>query len=157
MAIRRLHNFHIRPSYSLAVTQSVDNRKLCVKTIPPLQSGVTEAEIVNELSNQVSGVIRVKFIARRWLQLEFESHRHAALARRLLVPGNIAIFGRVEIKQVDWADPEVESKPGMVPESNNMPQLPHHPWGGDEKVVVVSNVAAHLGWVKQRCATGSTS
>ena len=45
----------------------------------------------------MSAVISVKFIARRWLQLEFESHRHAALARRLLVPGNIAIFRRVEI------------------------------------------------------------
>ena len=145
MAIRRLHNFHIRPGYPLAVTQSVDNRKLCVKTVPPLQAGVTEAGIVNELCTQVSGVIRVKFIARRWLQLEFESHRHAALARRLLVPGNIAIFGRVEIKQVDWADPEVAAKPGKVPESNNMSQLPQHPRVGDEKVVVVSNVAANLG------------
>ena len=99
----------------------------------------------------VSGVIRVKFIARRWLQLEFESHRHAALARRLLVPGNIAIFGRVEIKQVDWADPEVAAKPGKVPESNNMLQLPQHPRVGDEKVVVVSNVAADLGEAEKRC------
>jgi len=150
MAIRKLHNFHIRPGYPLAVTQSVDNRKLCVKTIPPLQSGVTEAEIVDELSTQVMGVIRVKFIARRWLQLEFESHRHAALARRLLVPGNIAIFGRVEIKQVDWADPEVEAKPGKVPEFNTMPQLPQHPRVGDEKVVVVSNVSADLGEAETR-------
>ena len=57
---------------------------------------------MTELCTQVSGVIRVMIIARRWLQLEFESHRHAALARRLLVPGNIAIFGRVEIKQLQF-------------------------------------------------------
>ena len=131
----------------LAVIQRACNWKIRVKTIPPLQSGVTEEEIVNELSTQVTGVIKVKFIARRWLQLEFESHRHAALARRLLVPGNIAIFGRVEIKQVDWADPEVEAKPGKSPESNTMPE---HPRVGDEKVVVVSNVAANLGEAETR-------
>ena len=143
LAIRKLHNFHIRPGYPLAVIQSVDNRKLCVKTVPPLQTGVTEEEIVTELSSQVSGVLRAKFIARRWLQLEFESHRHAALARRLLVPGNIAIFGRVEIKQVDWADPEVESKPGRVAEFTTVPH--QHSRVGDEKVVVVTNVATGVG------------
>ena len=66
-------------------------------------------------------MIRVMIIARRWLQLEFESHRHAALARRLLVPSNIAIM-RVEIKQVDWADIGIEAKAGKMPDSNNMPQ-----------------------------------
>ena len=63
------------------------------------------------------------------------------------MPGNIAIFGRVEIKQVDWADPEVEVRPGKSPESNTMPQ---HPRVGDEKVVVVSNVAANLGEAETR-------
>jgi len=146
LAIRKLNNFQIRPGYPLSVTQSVDNRKLCVKTVPPLQSGVTELEIVGELSAQVSGVIRAKFIARRWLQLEFESHRHAALARRLLVPGNIAIFGRVEIKQVDWADPEVETRPGRVAQPSTGQQLRV----GDEKVVVVTNVAAEVGEAEVR-------
>jgi len=147
LAIRKLHNFQIRPGYPLAVTQSVDNRKLCVKTVPPLQSGVKEEEIVTELAAQVSCVIRAKFIARRWLQLEFESHRHAALARRLLVPGNITIFGRVEIKQVDWADPEVESRPGRVAQpSTGQQQLRV----GDEKVVVVTNVATEIGEAEVR-------
>ena len=66
------------------------------------------------------------------------------------MPGNIAIFRRVEIKQVDWADPEVAAKPGKVSESNNMSQLPQHPRFGDEKVVVVSNVAADLGEAEKR-------
>jgi len=145
LAIKKLHNFHIRPGHPLAVTQSVDNRKLCVKTVPPLESGVTEEELVTELSTQVSGVIRAKFIARRWLQLEFESHRHAALARRLLVPGNLTIFGRVEIKQVDWADPE----PRRVAEVTTMTQNPL-PRVGDEKVVMVTNVAADLGEAEVR-------
>ena len=140
LAIRKLHNFHIRPGYPLAVTQSVDNRKLCVKTVPPLQTGVTEEEIVTELSSQVSGVLRAKFIARRWLQLEFESHRHAALARRILVPGNVAIFGGVEIKQVDWVDPKIQR--GAAESTGTVTQGPRV---GDEKVVMVTNVAAHLG------------
>ena len=54
----------------------------------------------------MDGVSGVKFIARRWLQIEFDSHRMAALARRQLVPGNQTMFGHVLIKQVDWADPE---------------------------------------------------
>ena len=44
------------------------------------------------------------------------------------MPGNITIR-RVEIKQVDWDDIEMEAKPGKVPESNTMPQ---HPRVGDE-------------------------
>merc|ERR1712112_160190 len=107
-AIDKLNNFQIRPGYPLAVTRSVDNRKLCVKTIPPLNVDINEAAAAKELANLVSGVTGVKFIARRWLQVEFESHRLAALARRQLVPGNLTMFGRVEIKQVDWAGPEAE-------------------------------------------------
>jgi len=117
-AIERLNNYHIRPGYPLAITKSVDNRKLCVKTVPPLNSDITEAAATKELANLVSGVTGVKFIARRWLQVEFESHRLAALARRQLVPGNIAMFGRVEIKQVDWADPEAEDYDQQQPVNN---------------------------------------
>ena len=55
------------------------------------------------------------------------------------MPGNIAIFGRVEIKQVDWADPEVEAKPGKVPEYNTLQQCK----STQEKVFVVSNVQGY--------------
>ena len=136
-AIRELQNYHIRPGFPLAVTQSVDNRKLCVKTVPALQYGVTESQIATELSKQVDGVLRVKWIAKRWLQIEFDSHRAAALARRLLVPGDIAIFDRVHIKQVDWADPEPDIRPAQ-------------PQAGEERVVAVSNVAAELGEAELR-------
>ena len=61
----------------------------------------------------VDGVSGVKFIARRWLQIEFDSHRMAALARRQLVPGNQTMFGHVVIKQVDWADPEEHVSSGV--------------------------------------------
>jgi len=54
-------------------------------------------------------VTDITFIAVRWLQVEFESHRLAALARRQLVPADQTLFdGRVEIRQVDWSDPETE-------------------------------------------------
>ena len=33
-AIKQLNNFHIRPGRPLAVTRSVDNRKLSIKTVP---------------------------------------------------------------------------------------------------------------------------
>jgi len=105
-AILMLNNYPIRHGYPLAVTRSVDNRKLCIKTVPPLGSNIAEKTIVEELTKSVDGVSGVKFIARRWLQIEFDSHRMAALARRQLVPGNQTMFGHVLIKQVDWADPE---------------------------------------------------
>ena len=129
LAIRKLHNFHIRPGYPLAVIQSVDNRKLCVKTVPPLRPGVSESDTAQEVSKLVEGVADVKFIARRWLQLEFESHRYAALARRMLVPGNQVIFGNVEIKQVDWADPKDEVYQGKEVAG-----------AGEEKIICVRNV-----------------
>ena len=40
--------------------------------------------------------------------MDFESHRAAALARRILVPGLTRLFNVSGIKQVDWADPDME-------------------------------------------------
>jgi len=105
-AINRLNNYHVRPGHPLAVTRSVDNRKLDIKTIPPL-GDVTEEDVILELSGMVEGVDKIKFKARGWIEVEFSSHRLAALARRQLVPGNLVMFDRVIMKQVDWADPEV--------------------------------------------------
>jgi len=112
-AILMLNNYPIRHGYPLAVTRSVDNRKLCIKTVPPLGSNLAEKNIVEELAKFVDGVSGVKFIARRWLQIEFDSHRMAALARRQLVPGNQTMFGHILIKQVDWADPEENLSTGV--------------------------------------------
>jgi len=112
-AILMLNNYPIRQGYPLAVTRSVDNRKLCIKTVPPLGSNISEKNVVEELATFVDGVSGVKFIARRWLQIEFDSHRMAALARRQLVPGNQTMFGHVVIKQVDWADPEEHVSSGV--------------------------------------------
>ena len=39
--------------------------------------------------------------------MEYDSHRNAALARRMLVPGNLFLFD-MPIQRVDWAEPEIE-------------------------------------------------
>lgn len=104
-AISKLNNHYVRPGYPLAVTRSVDNRKLSVKTIPSIDKE-TEEEVIRELSAVVEGVDRVKFQSRGWVEVEFSTHRLAALARRQLVPGNVVMFNEVAVKQVDWSDPE---------------------------------------------------
>ena len=103
-AVRRLHNYRIRPDYPLAVTISVDNRRLVARLVP--NCGHTEAEVGEELSLVgVEGVSKV-WLRGSWLQLEFETHRFAALARRQLVPGSMRLWGRVEVRGVEWAKPE---------------------------------------------------
>ena len=105
-AVRRLHNYSIRPDYSLAVTISVDNRRLVARLVP--NCGRTEAEVGEELSLVgVEGVSKV-WLRGSWLQLEFETHRFAALARRQLVPGSVRLWGRCEVRGVEWAEPESE-------------------------------------------------
>ena len=99
-AIRKLHNYEIRPGYYLAVTRSVDNRKLVIKPFPALDGKVTEEEVRVELDKILEGVVRVRFISSRWLELEFVSHRMAAVARRSLVPGNLTMFQNIGITQV---------------------------------------------------------
>ena len=47
-AVKRLHNYRIRSEYPLAVTISVDNRRLVARLVP--SCGRTEAEVGEELS-----------------------------------------------------------------------------------------------------------
>ena len=97
-AVRRLHNYRIRPDYSLAVTISVDNRRLVARLV--LNCGHTEAVVGEELSLVgVEGLSKV-WLRGSWLQFKFETHRFAALARRQLVPGSMRLWGRVEVRGV---------------------------------------------------------
>ena len=66
--------------------------------------------MADELNAVVGGVNSVRYLTKQWLDVEFETHRAAALARRQLVPGNIALFDRLEVRQVDWADPEKDAE-----------------------------------------------
>ena len=99
-AIKQLNNYPIRPGTQLAVTKSVDNRRLCIKTLPSISLEITAGEVRKELRGILEGVEGVRFISTRWLEVEFQSHRLAALARRQLLPGNITIFRTVVIRQV---------------------------------------------------------
>lgn len=69
--------FHQTQTLPLAVTQSVDNKKLCVKTIPPYSLASQRSRFCGRVPAQVFGVIRVKSIA-RWLRSSSKVHRHAA-------------------------------------------------------------------------------
>jgi len=122
-AIKKLNHYKIRPGHPLAVTRSVDNRKLSIKTVPELIEERKE-EMMHELSTVVEGVEKVRFQARGWIEVEFSSHRQAALARRQLVPGNLVLFDKITVKQVDWADPEIDrtcNREGNVIVVGNIP------------------------------------
>ena len=125
-AVRRLHNYRIRSDYPLAVTISVDNRRLVARLVP--NCGRTEAEVGEELSLVgVEGVSKV-WLRGSWLQLEFETHRFAALARRQLVPGSVRLWGRCEVRGVEWAEPESEvstSKSRVLCARNIPPSFPY--------------------------------
>ena len=99
-AVRRLHDYEVRPGYFLAVTKSVDNRKLVIKPNPALAPNVREEDVREELRQQLEGIVGVRFISSRWMEVEFESHKRAALARRIIVPGSLTIFQGTLITQV---------------------------------------------------------
>ena len=99
-AIKQLNNYPIRPGTQLAVSKSVDNRRLCIKTNPTLSPEITEGDVREELRGILEGVEGVRFISTRWLEVEFQSHRLAAVARRQLLPGNLYMFRTVAIREV---------------------------------------------------------
>ena len=99
-AVRRLHDYEVRPGYSLAVKKSVDNRRLVIKPSPALAAIVTEEKVREELKQQLEGIVGVRFISSLWMEVEFESHKMAALARGIIVPGSLTIFQGTLITQV---------------------------------------------------------
>ena len=99
-AIKQLNNYPIRPGTQLAVTKSVDNRRLCIKTLPSISLEITAGDAREELRGILEGVEGVRFLSTRWLEVEFPSHRLAALARRELLHGNLTIFRTVGITEV---------------------------------------------------------
>ena len=93
-AIKELNNYEIRPGKFIGVIPSVDNRKLWISGIPKDRSA---EEIRDEMSKLTDGVTNVyiysshldKSKTRGYAFVEYLTHRHAALARRKLVPGMI--------------------------------------------------------------------
>ena len=108
-AVRRLHNYRIRPCNPLAVTISVDYRRLTAQLVPP-PGRWCEQEVAEELGRRgVEGVSHTWLGRAGALVLEFATHRLAALARRQLVPGSLRLWGGPEVRQVGWAVPEADS------------------------------------------------
>ena len=99
-AIKKLNNYEIRPGSFLAVTKSVDNRKLVMKPFPALAPNVTEMATRDELKKTLEGVVGVRFISTRWIEVEFMSHKEAALSRRMIIPGTMTIFQNISLRQV---------------------------------------------------------
>ena len=124
-AVQRLNNHQIRPGKRLAVTKSVDNQKLCFKILPNIGASTGEEELLAELKKILDGVVRVRILNKNWLEVEFETHRKAALARRKVVPGNLTMFQRLSIREVEWADPPTKDFPmrnmSRVIEARNLP------------------------------------
>ena len=82
--------------------------------------------LIENLSNQseqttnVIKKIRIReniwwthYRTRGYAFVEYLTHRHAALARRKLVPGRNFLFDQ-EIERVDWAEPEHEVDPDIM-------------------------------------------
>ena len=105
-AVRKLNNFRIRPRSVLAVTRSVDNRRLSARLVPAVHDRNNEELGVELGVLGVEGLRNVAIQDGEWITLEFDTHRLAALARRQLVPGTCTVWGVTAVKQVEWARPD---------------------------------------------------
>ena len=94
----------------LGVVRSVDNKKLCLRAVPPIPTTFTGEKVMEELRKILEGATTARLLNKGWIEVDFKSHRHAALARRRLVPGDVTIFQNGNtIREVDWAVPDLEN------------------------------------------------
>ncbi|GJQ69202.1 hypothetical protein Trydic_g5049, partial [Trypoxylus dichotomus] len=107
-AVSILNGFEIRPKRRIGVYKSIDNCRLFIGGIPVNK---TREEVRKNFEKYVDGIVDVimypsmenKNQNRGYAFIEFESHRHAAMARRNLSPGSLILWN-VPIL-VDWAEP----------------------------------------------------
>ncbi|XP_046399554.1 probable RNA-binding protein 46 isoform X2 [Ischnura elegans] len=109
-AIEKLNHYEIRPGCTLGIVKSMNNCKLF---IGGLDIDVTEEEITVTLNCMTPGVSRVTLHPSRssnpfqrpkkYALVEYETHRAAAMARRVLVPQKMRFRGIRVV--VDWANP----------------------------------------------------
>ncbi|XP_061403625.1 probable RNA-binding protein 46 [Lethenteron reissneri] len=134
-AVKRPHDLEIRPGRRIAVCVSVDNRRLFLARLP---KDKTRAEVMAAMSDATEGVVDVQMrfcrydrsLSRGYAFVEYESHRAACMARRVLLPYSFRLWGR-DIN-VDWAIPqrepgeEVAAVPGLPqPECAVCGKVPH--------------------------------
>lgn len=116
-AVSILNGFEIRPKRRIGVYKSIDNCRLFVGGIPVDK---TREEVWQCLKRYVDGIVDVIMYPSRenrnqnrgYAFLEFESHRHATMARRNLSPGSLILWD-VPIL-VDWAEPIPEVDPEVM-------------------------------------------
>ena len=68
-ARERLNSQEVRPGVWLACNKSVDNKKISVKIVPPLPLGLSDQQILQEMREFIQGVLQVKKIDIRWLEV----------------------------------------------------------------------------------------
>jgi Q family heterogeneous nuclear ribonucleoprotein R len=108
-AVKKLNNYEVRPRRFIGVVKSVDNCRLFVGGLPKNKS---KEDIADELKKYVEGITDVilysgvvdKTKTRGFAFVEFQNHQSAAVARRMLIPGRLLLWGN-EVK-IDWAVPE---------------------------------------------------
>lgn len=111
-AIALLNGYTIRPGYIISVLKSVEHNRLLIKGLP---TSVGKAEIFHEIATYSPGVVDVVIHGcpdnaknPGFAFIEYESHRAASRARKILIPAEIKLFN-CEI-EYDWA-PEPEFDP----------------------------------------------
>lgn len=109
-AITMLDGYEIRPGRRIGVLKSLDNCRLVIKGLPTTKS---ERDIYEEIEKYTPGIndviVYTSSVNKKnqgFAFIEYESHRAASQARKILVPGDIKLFNQ-EIN-VDWADPQRE-------------------------------------------------
>ena len=65
----RLDSQQVRPGVWLACNKSVDNKKISVKIVPHLPPGFSDQQILQEIREFIQGVLNVKKIDIRWLEV----------------------------------------------------------------------------------------
>lgn len=110
-AIKMLDGYEIRPGRRIGVLKSLDNCRLVVKGLPTTKSEIDIYEEIAKFTPGINDVIVYTSSSNTlknqgFALIEYESHRAASQARKILVPGDVKLFNQ-EIN-VDWATPQLE-------------------------------------------------
>ncbi|GLV35858.1 Syncrip [Carabus blaptoides fortunei] len=115
--VQALDEFEIRPGCKLALSKSINNCRLYVGGIPHDKTKADVWEEMRKIAPAVKDVIMYPSVEERsknrgFFFIEFESHRSAAMAKRLMVPGTIRLWDKDVV--IDWADPEPDVNPLLM-------------------------------------------
>lgn len=121
-----MDEFEIRPGKNIGVSKSVDNCRLFIGNI---DVNKTAEDVKEQLEVNVEGLTQVIMYPstndvtknRGFVFVEFESHRLAAMARRILKSGGVTLWGQHIV--VDWAEPEPETDPRIMAKVNLFSQI----------------------------------